>query len=98
MMKQKAKELKTAKQLLGLLETNKINPQFDSDSSQNESVKLSDTDVGDFEIADLEMLKLLKSDLEDEDLDLNVPSPENINIGDLLLIKFEKKKSVVVVI
>lgn len=91
LIKQKAKELKTAKNLLGLTETKKLKkkkvcprlkPMSDSDSSQNESLKLSDNDDNE------------ESDAGGEE-EFDVPNPENINIGDFLLIKFEKKKSVV---
>lgn len=54
----------------------------DSDSSENESLKLSDYDDNE------------ESDAGGEE-EFDVPNPENINIEDFLLIKFEKKKSVV---
>lgn len=91
LMKQKAKELKTAKNLLGLTDTKKpkkkkvslrMKPISDSDSSENELLKLSDDD--DDKVSD-------EGGVEEFD----IPKPEHINIGDFVLVKFEKKKSVV---
>ncbi|KAK4878206.1 hypothetical protein RN001_010712 [Aquatica leii] len=53
----------------------------DSDSSESELLKLSDDNNNE------------ESDEGDEKFD--IPNPENINIIDFFLIKFEKKKSVV---
>lgn len=89
MKKQKAKELKTARNLLGLTETQQLknkrrrHSQSDSNTSRNESVTLSDDDDMDF-----------VSDLEDSDICFDVPNPKNINVADFLLIKYEKKKTV----
>ncbi|KAF2894340.1 hypothetical protein ILUMI_11833 [Ignelater luminosus] len=57
----------------------------DSDSSQNEFVKLSDDNDEELEVP---------SDPEDGK-NFDVPNSKNINIEDLLRIKFEKKKTVV---
>lgn len=91
MMKQKAKQLKAAKRLLVLTETKKTKPkrrrraQSDSDTSQNESLTFSYDDGEHFEAT---------SDPECEDVNFDIPNSENIEIGDFLLIKFEKKKTV----
>ncbi|CAK1597348.1 unnamed protein product [Parnassius mnemosyne] len=92
MMKEKAKALKTAKNLLGLTETKKsrkkrvcLQSQSDSESSQNESIKLCDDYDNDLD-------ELLDEETKEYSY---APDPENINIGDFLLIKFDKKKSTV---
>ncbi|KAL3289816.1 hypothetical protein HHI36_023207 [Cryptolaemus montrouzieri] len=85
--KQHAKELKTAKNLLGLTEPKKkkrvtsLPSEIDSDSSQDEVVMTSDSE-------DIEM----PSESEEEVINEEPVNPEHINIGDFLLIKFEKKK------
>lgn len=55
----------------------------DSDSTE-ESLKLTDTDES-----------AAKSEPEEMEQDSHTPKPDNIKIGDFLLVKFEKKKSVV---
>ncbi|KAL3280639.1 hypothetical protein HHI36_003875 [Cryptolaemus montrouzieri] len=88
--KQHAKELKTAKNLLGLTEPKKkkrvtsLPSEIDSDSSQDEVVMTSDSE-------DIEM----PSESEEEVINEEPVNPEHINIGDFLLIKFEKKKTVI---
>ncbi|KAL3282929.1 hypothetical protein HHI36_006087 [Cryptolaemus montrouzieri] len=88
--KQHAKELKTAKNLLGLTEPKKkkrvtsLPSEIDSDSSQDEVVMTSDSE-------DNEM----PSESEEEVINEEPVNPEHINIGDFLLIKFEKKKTVI---
>lgn len=89
LIKKKAKELKTAKKLLGLSEPSKRKKQkmasnvvTDSDST-DASLKLTDTD---------DDACILEQDEIEQDFD--APKPENIKIGDFLLVKFEKKKSV----
>lgn len=88
--KQHAKELKTAKNLLGLTEPKKkkrvtsLPAEIDSDSSQDEVVMTSDSE-------DIEM----PSESEEEVINQEPVNPEHINIGDFLLIKFEKKKTVI---
>ncbi|KAL3274897.1 hypothetical protein HHI36_019679 [Cryptolaemus montrouzieri] len=58
--------------------------QIDSDSSQDEVVMTSDSE-------DIEM----PSESEEEVINEEPVNPEHINIGDFLLIKFEKKKTVI---
>ncbi|KAL3289150.1 hypothetical protein HHI36_003587 [Cryptolaemus montrouzieri] len=88
--KQHAKELKTAKNLLGLTEPKKkkrvtsLPSEIDSDSSQDEVVMTSDSE-------DIEM----PLESEEEVINEEPVNPEHINIGDFLLIKFEKKKTVI---
>lgn len=88
--KQHTKELKTAKNLLGLTEPRKkkrvasLPAEIDSDSSQDEVVMTSDSE-------DIEM----PSKSEEEVINEEPVNPEHINIGDFLLIKFEKKKTVI---
>ncbi|XP_034828899.1 uncharacterized protein [Maniola hyperantus] len=88
--KQHAKELKTAKNLLGLTEPKKkkrvtsLPAEIDSDSSLDEVVMTSDSE-------DIEM----PSESEEEVINEEPVNPEHINIGDFLLIKFEKKKTVI---
>ncbi|KAL3289622.1 hypothetical protein HHI36_023032 [Cryptolaemus montrouzieri] len=88
--KQHAKELKTAENLLGLTEPKKkkrvtsLPSEIDSDSSQDEVVMTSDSE-------DIEM----PSESEEEVINEEPVNPEHINIGDFLLIKFEKKKTVI---
>lgn len=55
----------------------------DSDSTE-ESLKLTDTDES-----------TCNSEPEEMGQDSDTPKPDNIKIGDFLLVKFEKKKSVV---
>lgn len=95
LMKQKAKELNSAKNLLGLNEIKKTKNKTsasrakaissDSDMSVNESLKLSDTDDEDWVEAD---------EVDQPEEELEVPNYEKINVGAFLLVKFEKKKSV----
>ena len=88
--KQHAKELKTAKNLLGLTEPKKkrrmtfLPAEIDSDSSQDEVVMTSDSE-------DIEM----PSESEEEVINEEPVNHKHINIGDFLLIKFEKKKAVI---
>ena len=82
--------MKTAKNLLQLTEPKKIKrvtslpAEIDSDSSQDEVVMTSDSE-------DIEM----PSESEKEVINEEPVDPEHKNIGDFLLIKFEKKKAVI---
>ena len=58
--------------------------EIDSDSSQDEVVMTSDSE-------DIEM----PSESEKEVINEEPVNPKHINIGDFLLIKFEKKKAVI---
>ncbi|GBP11714.1 Mariner Mos1 transposase [Eumeta japonica] len=87
-IKQHAKDMKNAK-LLGLFEPKKkkkkvasLPLETDSDCSQNENVMTSDGE-------DIDVI----SESEDE-VNHEVVNPEIINVGDFLLIKFEKKKTI----
>ncbi|CAG9571811.1 unnamed protein product [Danaus chrysippus] len=88
--KQHGKELKTAKNLLGLTEPKKkkrvtsLPAEIDSDSSLDEVVMTSDSE-------DIEM----PSESDEEVINEEPVNPEHINIGDFVLIKFEKKKTVI---
>lgn len=93
-MKQKAKELKTAKNLLGLTENPKISkkrrrcslPETDSDSSHTGSIKLSGDDDIDVDF---------EQDKSDDDINFNISNPDQVKVNDFLLVKFEKKNTVV---
>ncbi|KAG5882255.1 hypothetical protein JTB14_014952 [Gonioctena quinquepunctata] len=96
-MKEKATQLKNAKKLLGLASPKKnrekrsrrCEPDLESISSESEEPVLDDD--SDMDISDTEKNRNSEELIEE----VGPPTPETIEIGEILLVRFAKKKSVV---